>query len=85
MALEGFLAGLVVATPFALFWGGEPSIPMQPVAYADWFAILGVVGMLNSLTLYVMNAAPAKRLASDESDIWTVQEVFAMTGFDTQS
>ena len=57
VALEGLLAGLVVATPFALFGGGKPSIPMQPVAYAGWFAILGVVGMLNSLKLYVMNAA----------------------------
>ena len=26
MTVEGFLAGLVVATPFALFGGGEPTI-----------------------------------------------------------
>ena len=56
VAVEGFLAGLVVATPFVLFGGGEPSIPMQPVAYLGWFAILGLMGMFNSLTLYAGNA-----------------------------
>jgi hypothetical protein len=33
VALEGYLAGLVVATPFALFGGGESSLAMQPIAY----------------------------------------------------
>ncbi len=65
VALEGFLAGLVVATPFALLGGGQPSIPMQPVAYVGWFASLGFMGMLNSVTLYVINAALAKRLDSE--------------------
>ena len=69
VALEGFVAGLVVAMPFALFGGGEPSIPMQPIAYVAGFAILGLMGMLNSLTLYVINSAVAKRLNSDESGL----------------
>ena len=65
--VEGFLAGLVVATPFVLFGGGEPSIPMQPIAYLGWFAILGLMGMLNSLALYVINAVVARRLNSNKS------------------
>jgi hypothetical protein len=65
VAREGFLAGLVVAAPFALFGGGEPSVSMQPIAYAGWFAILGFMGMLNSLALYVINAALAGRLDSE--------------------
>lgn len=67
VALEGFMAGLVVATPLALFRGGEPSIPMQPISYVGWFTILGLMGMLNTLSLYVINAALAKRLDSGES------------------
>jgi hypothetical protein len=56
VALEGFTAGLVVATPFALFGGGG-STPMPPIAYVGAFVILGTMGMLNSLALYVINAA----------------------------
>jgi len=66
VALEGFLAGLVVATPFALLGGGESSTAMQPIAYAIWFSILGLMGMLNSLALYAVNAVLAKRRDSDE-------------------
>ena len=66
VTVEGFLAGVVVATPFVLFGGGEPSIPMQPIAYLGWFAILGLMGMLNSLTLYAINAWLAKRSDSDQ-------------------
>ena len=42
---------------------------MQPIAYVAGFAILGLMGMLNSLTLYVINSAVAKRLNSDESGL----------------
>ena len=65
VALEGVVAGLVVATPFALFGGGEPSVPMQPSAYGGWFAISGLMGVLNSFTLYLINAVLAKRLDSE--------------------
>lgn len=61
VALEGFMAGLVVATPFALGGSGEPSITIQPIDYVGWFVILGMMGMLNSLTLYFINAAVARR------------------------
>jgi hypothetical protein len=61
VALEGLMAGLAVATPFALLGPGEPSIAMQPIAYVGWFTILGLMGMLNSLTLYLINAALVKR------------------------
>jgi hypothetical protein len=66
VALEGFVAGLVVAMPFALSGSGEPSITMQPIDYVIWFVVLGMMGMLNSLTLYVINAIVARRLDSDE-------------------
>ena len=69
VALEGFVAGLVVAMPFALRGSGEPSITMQPIDYVGWFVVLGMMGMLNSLTLYIINAAVARRLDSDESSI----------------
>ena len=61
MALEGFLAGLVVATPFALFGSGEPTVLMQLIDYAGWFVILGIMGMLNSLTLYVIHGLIATK------------------------
>jgi hypothetical protein len=61
VALEGFVAGLVVAMPFALFGAGEPSITRQPIDYVIWFVVLGMMGMLNSLTLYVINAVVARR------------------------
>ena len=69
VTLEGFLAGLVVAAPFVLFGSGEPTVPMQYIDYVGWFAILGIMGMLNSFTLYVINATVAKRFNSDKSDL----------------
>lgn len=65
VALEGVAAGLVVVTPFALFGGGEPSVPMQPSAYVSWLAVSGLMGLLNSLTLYVIIAPVARALDSE--------------------
>ena len=65
VALEGMAAGLVVVTPLALFGGGELSVPMQPSAYVSWFAVSGLMGLLNSLTLYVINALVARALDSE--------------------
>jgi hypothetical protein len=56
VAFEGIAAGSVVAIPFALQGSGEPSITMQPIDYVGWFAVMGVMGLLNSLTLYAINA-----------------------------
>ena len=54
--LDGAVAGLLIATPFALKGGGEPSIAPRPVDYATWFAVLAVMGMFNSVALYFINA-----------------------------
>ncbi len=56
VALDGFMAGLLVALPFVLQGSGEPSITVQPVDYAIWFAVLAFMGMLNSAALYLINA-----------------------------
>lgn len=52
---EGVTAGIVVAVPFALKGRGEPSITMQLVDYAIWFAIVGFMGALNSMAIYFIN------------------------------
>ena len=65
VALEGFLAGLVVAMPFVFLGSGNPTIPMGATAYVVWFVILGLMGMLNSVMLYVINAVIVKRFDSD--------------------
>lgn len=62
VALEGLAAGLVVAIPFVLKGSGEPSITVQPIDYAIWFAILGMMGVLNSMSLYLINALVARRM-----------------------
>ena len=54
--LDGFVAGLVVALPFALTGGGEPSVTPQASDYAIWFAIVGMMGVFNSVALYLINA-----------------------------
>lgn len=56
VVLDGFSAGLVVALPFMLLGSGEPSVSPQATAYVIWFAVLGIVGALNSTTLYAINA-----------------------------
>jgi len=53
--LEGIAAGIVVAALFVLFNSGEPSINPQPVDYAIWFALLGFMGALNSMAVYIVN------------------------------
>jgi uncharacterized membrane protein len=62
VALDGVLAGLVVATPFALVGSGEPSITMQPVDYVIWFAVLAMMGAFNSMALFFVNGLVAGRL-----------------------
>jgi uncharacterized membrane protein len=56
VALDGILAGLLVAVPFALLGSGEPSVTMQPGDYAIWFAVLALMGLLNTVVLYLINA-----------------------------
>ena len=59
--LDGAVAGLVVATPFALNGSGEPSITMQPFDYIGWFAIVSMMGLLNSVSLYLINSLVVRR------------------------
>jgi hypothetical protein len=61
--LDGAVAGLLIAVPFALKGSGEPSITMGPVDYAIWFAVLAVMGIFNSVALYFINALVAGRIA----------------------
>jgi len=56
---DGVVAGLVVAAPFVLLGQSEPSMTVQSVDYAIWFAVLGLVGALNSAALYFINGLAA--------------------------
>lgn len=62
VVFEGFSAGIVVAVPFVLLGGGEPSITPQPVDYAIWFALLGFVGALNSSAIYFVNTLLTRKV-----------------------
>jgi hypothetical protein len=53
--LEGFAAGIVVASPFVLNRSGQPSVTPQLVDYAIWFAIVGLMGAINSTAIYAIN------------------------------
>ena len=53
--LDGLIAGIVVAAPFVLNRSGASSITPGPVAYAIWFAMLGFIGALNSMAIYLVN------------------------------
>jgi hypothetical protein len=54
--LDGVVAGLLVALPFALAGSGEPSVSVRPLDYVIWFAVMAAVGLLNSIALYGLNA-----------------------------
>ncbi len=56
VVLDGFVAGLVIALPFALSGSGEPSVAMRPLDYVIWFAVLAAMGTFNSLALFGLNA-----------------------------
>jgi hypothetical protein len=60
--LDGIVAGLVVSITFALNGSGESSITMQPADYAIWFAVLSVIGAINSVALYTINALLISRM-----------------------
>jgi hypothetical protein len=53
--LEGIAAGIVVAAPFVLNRSGQPSVTPQLVDYAIWFAIVGLMGAINSTAFYAIN------------------------------
>lgn len=65
--LDGLAAGLVVATPFALKGSGGPSVAMEAADYVVWFAVMGLMGVVNSLTLYAVASGAARRMGFAES------------------
>jgi hypothetical protein len=60
VVLDGYIAGSLVALPFALRGSGEPSITMQAIDYVIWFGVLGMVGVVNSVTIYFLNRVSVK-------------------------
>ena len=60
--LDGIIAGIAVAALFVLNRSGEPSVTPQPVDYAIWIALLGFVGVLNSMAIYIVNALVIRML-----------------------
>ncbi len=62
--LDGIGAGLIIALLFVIGGSGEPSVTMRPVDYAIWFAVLAVMGMINSVALYFINMLVARRVAA---------------------
>jgi len=63
-ALAGFAVGavpVIVTSAVERTVGGELSITPSAVDVAIWFAVLGVVGLLNALTLYAINVFIARR------------------------
>ena len=67
MTLDGFVAGLLVALPFALRGSGEPTVTMQMRAYVIWFLVVGMMGVLNAITLYVLATVLARRTKPGDS------------------
>jgi hypothetical protein len=66
VVLDGFVAGVLVALPFALRGSGEPTVTPQVRDYAIWYLVLGMMGVLNSVTLYFINTLVAKRTMPSE-------------------
>jgi hypothetical protein len=62
--LDGIVAGIVVASPFLLNRSGESSVTPQPVDYAIWFAIIVLMGVLNSVAIYFVNTLVIRFLDS---------------------
>ena len=52
VCFEGFLAGIVIALITSLTSSGEAGVTLTPIDKMIWFAVLGVVGLLNSLLVY---------------------------------
>ena len=64
--LDGMLAGLCVALPFVFSGSGEPSITIRPVDYTIWFIVLSVMGIINSVTIYLINVMVTRRVYGEK-------------------
>ncbi len=65
--LDGFVAGLLVALPFALAGGGEPSVTPQASDYVIWFIVVGLMGVINSVGLYSASTFVYRAVSGRES------------------
>ena len=65
--LDGFVAGLLVALPFALAGGGEPSVTPQASDYVIWFIVVGLMGVVNSVVLYPASTFVYRAVSGRES------------------
>ena len=62
MVLDGFVAGLLVALPFALRGSGEPTVPPPQMRdYVIWFLVVVMMGVLNAIMVYVLATLLARR------------------------
>jgi 4-amino-4-deoxy-L-arabinose transferase-like glycosyltransferase len=61
VALEGLAAGLIVALVAAAVAAAASRNAPSGRDFAIWLAVLGLMGVLNSVTLYGLNSIPAWR------------------------
>ena len=67
VVLDGCVAGLLVALPFALRGSGEPTVTPQMRDHVIWFLVVGMMGVLNAITLYVLATLLARRTMPGDS------------------
>ncbi|PIE82117.1 MAG: hypothetical protein CSA11_01745 [Chloroflexi bacterium] len=60
IVLDGIVAGLIIALLFMLLGTGEPSVAMRLFDYGIWFTVLAIMGVLNAVTIYAINAVVAR-------------------------
>ena len=65
--LDGIFAGLVLALLFGLKGPGEGTPPLRAIDYVIWFAIVGAMGLFNSVTLYAVSALAFRASATRDS------------------